>query len=140
MQIWTIGHSNQPLRAFLLALVAHQIALVADVRRFPASRRHPHFGRLWLRWGGGARWGLAPSSLAGMGADISRAMALQAGMIERAQIAGELRSGDPNVLAHIFSGMIQSYQATDPASVGETGDQRLTLADLHAIIEGAFAP
>jgi uncharacterized protein (DUF488 family) len=45
MQIWTIGHSNQPLRAFLLALVAHQIALVADVRRFPASRRHPHFGK-----------------------------------------------------------------------------------------------
>ena len=45
MEIWTIGHSNQPLRAFLTALVAHQITLVADVRRFPASRRHPHFAK-----------------------------------------------------------------------------------------------
>lgn len=45
MQVWTIGHSNQPLRAFLSTLVAHDIALVADVRRFPASRRHPHFAQ-----------------------------------------------------------------------------------------------
>lgn len=45
MQLWTIGHSNQPLRAFLLALAAWDIALVADVRRFPASRRHPHFSK-----------------------------------------------------------------------------------------------
>ena len=43
MHVWTIGHSNQPLRGFLTALVGHEIALVADVRRFPASRRHPHF-------------------------------------------------------------------------------------------------
>lgn len=102
-------------------------------------RRHPNFGRVWLRWGGGARWGLAPSSLAGMGADIDRAMATQAGMIARGQAAGELRAGDPDVLAHILSGIIQSYQATDPASVGEGGVERLTLADLHKIIEGAFA-
>lgn len=45
MEIWTVGHSNQPLRAFLLTLVTHKIELVADVRRFPASRRHPHFGK-----------------------------------------------------------------------------------------------
>ena len=102
-------------------------------------RRHPHFGRLWLRWGGGARWGLPQSSLAGMGADIGRAMAMQARIIERGQASGELRSGDANVLAHIFSGMIQSYQATDPASVGEAGEERLTLADLHELIAGAFA-
>ncbi len=102
-------------------------------------RLHPNFGRLWLRWGGGARWGLAPSSLAGIGADIDRAMAMQAGIIERGQAAGELRQGDPDVLAHIFSGIIQSYQATDPASVGEVGEERLALANLHALIEGAFA-
>jgi uncharacterized protein (DUF488 family) len=45
MHVWTIGHSNQPLRGFLTTLVAHDIALIADVRRFPASRRHPHFGK-----------------------------------------------------------------------------------------------
>ena len=45
MQVWTIGHSNQPLGDFVATLIAHDIALVADVRRFPASRRHPHFSK-----------------------------------------------------------------------------------------------
>lgn len=45
MQLWTIGHSNQPLEPFLAALTGHEIALVADVRRFPMSRRHPHFSK-----------------------------------------------------------------------------------------------
>jgi uncharacterized protein (DUF488 family) len=45
MQLWTVGHSNQTLRAFLTTLVSHEIALIADVRRFPASRRHPHFAK-----------------------------------------------------------------------------------------------
>lgn len=43
VEIFTIGHSNQPLEAFVAALRAHDIALVADVRRFPSSRRLPHF-------------------------------------------------------------------------------------------------
>jgi uncharacterized protein (DUF488 family) len=43
MQVYTIGHSNQPLDRFLAALNAHTIRLVIDVRRFPVSRRHPHF-------------------------------------------------------------------------------------------------
>jgi uncharacterized protein (DUF488 family) len=45
MQIWTIGHSNQPVDRFLVSLHAHQIGTIADVRRFPGSRRHPHFGQ-----------------------------------------------------------------------------------------------
>lgn len=48
MTIFTIGHSNQPLEPFLDALAAHRIELIADVRRFPASRRHPHFGQARL--------------------------------------------------------------------------------------------
>jgi len=42
--LWTIGHSTHPLDAFVQLLRAHAIALVADVRRFPGSRRHPQFG------------------------------------------------------------------------------------------------
>jgi uncharacterized protein (DUF488 family) len=45
MTVWTVGHSNQPLEPFVRALTAHAIELVADVRRFPSSRRHPHFNR-----------------------------------------------------------------------------------------------
>ncbi|HKA36626.1 MAG TPA: DUF488 domain-containing protein [Thermoanaerobaculia bacterium] len=41
--IWTIGHSNHSLEAFLAILNAHAIERVIDVRRFPASRRWPHF-------------------------------------------------------------------------------------------------
>lgn len=41
--LWTIGHSNHPLDRFLELLAANSIQLIADVRRFPASRKHPHF-------------------------------------------------------------------------------------------------
>jgi len=41
--IWTIGHSNHPLARFIELLAGQSIELVADVRRFPASRAHPHF-------------------------------------------------------------------------------------------------
>lgn len=43
--IWTVGHSTRPLVDFLKLLVAGEIQLLADVRRFPGSRRHPHFGQ-----------------------------------------------------------------------------------------------
>ena len=43
MQIWTIGHSTRSLDAFLSILGAHGIRQVTDVRRYPASRRWPHF-------------------------------------------------------------------------------------------------
>jgi uncharacterized protein (DUF488 family) len=42
--VWTIGHSNHPIDKFLAMLAGHAIELVADVRRFPASRAHPQFG------------------------------------------------------------------------------------------------
>ena len=45
MTVYTLGHSTLDLDAFLTLLARHGIAGIADVRRFPASRRHPHFGR-----------------------------------------------------------------------------------------------
>jgi Uncharacterized conserved protein len=41
--IWTVGHSTRSIDEFLAVLAAHRIELVADVRRFPGSRRLPHF-------------------------------------------------------------------------------------------------
>jgi uncharacterized protein (DUF488 family) len=41
--IWTVGHSNHPLEEFLEILAAHSIERLIDVRRFPASRKWPHF-------------------------------------------------------------------------------------------------
>jgi uncharacterized protein (DUF488 family) len=43
--IWTIGHSTLPIGEFLALLATHQISYLADVRRFPMSRRHPQFNR-----------------------------------------------------------------------------------------------
>ena len=43
--IWTIGHSTHPIEEFRRLLDAHRIEAIADVRRFPGSRKHPQFGR-----------------------------------------------------------------------------------------------
>lgn len=41
--LWTIGHSTRSLEEFLHLLHAEGIRLLADVRAFPYSRRHPQF-------------------------------------------------------------------------------------------------
>jgi len=38
----TVGHSTRSLAELVALLRAHGVRAVADVRRFPASRRHPH--------------------------------------------------------------------------------------------------
>ena len=45
MIIFTIGHSNRDAVTFLALLQAHGVQAVADVRRFPGSRKHPQFGQ-----------------------------------------------------------------------------------------------
>ena len=42
--IFTIGHSNRPIEEFLGLLAAHQVGLLADVRKMPGSRANPQFG------------------------------------------------------------------------------------------------
>lgn len=42
---WTIGHSTLSGEAFVERLAEHGIEQLADVRRYPASRLHPHFNR-----------------------------------------------------------------------------------------------
>lgn len=71
MTVYTIGHSTRSLPELVAMLRAHGVELLVDVRRFPASRRHPHFRRdslarvlagagiayLWLEGLGGRRSG-----------------------------------------------------------------------------------
>jgi uncharacterized protein (DUF488 family) len=45
MRIATIGHGARTLENFLATLATGEVAQVVDVRRFPGSRRHPHFGQ-----------------------------------------------------------------------------------------------
>jgi len=41
--IYTVGHSTHPAEGFLGLLVRHGIKALADIRRWPSSRRFPHF-------------------------------------------------------------------------------------------------
>jgi uncharacterized protein (DUF488 family) len=43
--VHTLGHSTLSVAEFLALLAEHEIRGVADVRRHPVSRRHPHFTR-----------------------------------------------------------------------------------------------
>jgi uncharacterized protein (DUF488 family) len=42
-RIYTIGHSTRTLLEFVRLLREHDVARLADVRRYPGSRRYPHF-------------------------------------------------------------------------------------------------
>ncbi|MBV9422026.1 MAG: DUF488 family protein, partial [Solirubrobacterales bacterium] len=45
MTIYTIGHSTRSADALLALLREAEVKLVADVRRYPSSRRHPQFNQ-----------------------------------------------------------------------------------------------
>ncbi len=47
--LFTIGHSTRELDEFIELLRTHGIARIVDVRRYPGSRRYPHFGSDALR-------------------------------------------------------------------------------------------
>lgn len=46
---YTIGHSTRTTGELVALLREHGVELLVDVRRYPRSRRHPHFDREALR-------------------------------------------------------------------------------------------
>lgn len=45
LQIYTVGHSNLSFEQFASLLKEFGICLIADIRRYPSSRKFPHFNR-----------------------------------------------------------------------------------------------
>ncbi|HSS52682.1 MAG TPA: DUF488 domain-containing protein [Thermoanaerobaculia bacterium] len=43
--VFTAGHSTRPIEELLTLLAEHGVTALVDVRRYPASRRHPQFTR-----------------------------------------------------------------------------------------------
>lgn len=43
--VYTVGHSTRSIEELLELLRTHEIDVLVDVRRYPASRRHPWFDR-----------------------------------------------------------------------------------------------
>ncbi|MHC4752828.1 MAG: DUF488 domain-containing protein [Planctomycetota bacterium] len=48
LRIFTIGHSNLSIEQFVSLLKEFEIYFVADIRRYPSSRKFPHFNRQLL--------------------------------------------------------------------------------------------
>ena len=44
-KVWSIGHGTRPVEELVAVLRETAIAMLADVRSIPGSRRHPQFGR-----------------------------------------------------------------------------------------------
>ena len=66
MTVYTIGHSTRSAEELLALLQEHDVKLVADVRRFPSSRRFPQFNAGALdEWLGGS--GIGYEHFAGLG-------------------------------------------------------------------------
>lgn len=103
-------------------------------------RRHRHFGRLYLRTSSATSPSPERAVDQAMHDRFREAMSLQAAVFRAGQTAGDLRSGDPDVLARMFSGFISAYQATDPAVIGDNPDapELLPLEALHDMVERAF--
>jgi TetR/AcrR family transcriptional regulator len=102
-------------------------------------REHPHFGRLYLRSASSAMPPEPPADPA-LAENVATAIAIEADVFTRGQQAGDLRDGDPAVLARLFSGLIAAYQSVDPAVISDdpNAGERLPLSDLHDILDGAF--
>ena len=43
--VWTVGHSTHPIGEFIALLQSAAIMIVADVRRFPGSRRYSQYNQ-----------------------------------------------------------------------------------------------
>lgn len=105
-------------------------------------RRHPRFGRLFLRYSNATMLSTDREIDLVMRERYEEAMALQADLVKRGQRAGLFRTGDPDVLARLFSGLIAAYQSLDPHVVSDEPrpKERLALAELHDVVERALAP
>jgi TetR/AcrR family transcriptional regulator len=104
-------------------------------------RNQPNFGRLYLHYSSAIMLTTDRDVDAYIADNYEEAMRLQTGLIEQGQRSGAFRSGDPQVLARLFSGIVSAYQALDPAVMSDdpSAEERLPLAELHDVVAAAFA-
>lgn len=103
-------------------------------------RGHRQFGRLYLRYTNIALVSEPGELDASIARNYDESMRLQTELIRRGQRAGEFHPGDPSVLAHLFSGLMASYQAMDPSVVSDEphAAEQLSLQDLQQLVRRAF--
>lgn len=106
-------------------------------------RQRPDFYRLFERELGGATWTFR-ASLNEAGFERYReVMSFEAGIFREGVAAGELRSGDPEILAALFSGIMQAYIAQWVFGLDTRGrsavEEAFPVEALHELIDRAFA-
>ncbi len=116
---------------------AEQLHRMVDVE-IGFFRKHPHFGRLSLRYANVTRLAADTPVDVRIGSDYQRAMTLQAEVFSRGQQSGALRAGDPEALSRLFSGLVLSFQTLDAAGT-DGSDEWYPLASFHELVERAFA-
>lgn len=124
--------SGQPPRRELLDLADWQVGFF---------RRYPRFGRLVLRGGSIAPPLSEPPDDRQILENFRTSQRMQADLFRRGQQAGELRAGDPALLARMFSGLVSAFQAAELAADEDAGagdTERLPLTILHEVLESAF--
>ena len=116
----------------LRRLIEFQVAFFRD---------RPHFGRLFLQYSSPVMMSAARQVDEAITANYEEAMALQADLFRRGQEIGEFRTGSPEALARLLTGLVSAFQAVDPAIVADdpSAAPGLPVTDLHQIVQAAFA-
>ena len=104
-------------------------------------RRHKHFGRLFLRNSSAALLSDDRMIDRAMMDNFEAAMESQAAIFRLGQERGVFRSGDPQVLARLFSGIISAFQALDPEVISDSAEPGVgyPVDELHDVVRAAFA-
>ena len=103
-------------------------------------RRHPHFGRLYLRYSGPAMLSAERRAEQSMTDEYDRAMAIETRTSSTgARPRATFVDGDPTALAQLFSGLMSAFHAIDVEVIsGRPGTGRgFDVADLHRMVERA---
>jgi AcrR family transcriptional regulator len=124
--------SDLPPRRRLLDLADWQVGFF---------RRFPRFGRLVLRGGAIAPPLSEPPGDSRILENFRAAQRMQAELFRLGQEAGELRGGDPLLLARMFTGLVSALQITelDAGAPPSEAEGRLALEKLHEVLDAAFA-
>src|SRR4051794_41186443 len=95
-------------------------------------RRHRHFGRLYLRNSSATLQPTEGTEDAVVTDRYYESMKLQTELIRRGQEAGAFRTGDPEALARMFSGIVSTFQSLDPAVMSDDpmAEERMSLDEL----------
>jgi len=96
-ELFTIGHSNQPLEHFLELLSQQQVTALVDIRRFPGSRKFPQFSQEHL-----------PRALEEAGCDYHWIEALGGRRPRSTDIAPSLNSAWRNQSFHNYADYMQT--------------------------------